>query len=225
MTFFSRIRLNPTRRDTRRLVASPQAMHAVVMGSCPLGASADEGRVLWRLDADVSHDLELFVVSPSQPDFTGLLEQAGWPTLATWDMTPYLPFLDRLRTGQQWRFRLTANPVRSVAVVGERGRVSPHVTVAHQEGWFLSRAQSWGFGVPASTEGSRSVRVGDRHTAGFSRAEPASGGTRRSRVAITTADFRGHLEIEDVDLFRHSLVHGMGRAKAYGCGLMTLAPA
>jgi len=33
----------------------------------------------------------------------------------------------------------------------------------------------------------------------------------------------GRLEVDDVELFRHALLNGMGRAKAYGCGLMTLA--
>lgn len=223
MTYFSRLRLNPTRRETRRLVASPQAMHAAVMGSHPLGSAPDEGRVLWRLDRHSTHELDLYVVSPSQPDFTGLVEQAGWPTLLGWDSTDYGSFLSRLAKGQQWSFRLTANPVRAVAVEGGRGRVTPHVTVAQQEQWLLGHAASWGFALSSAKPGEASVSVRERHTAGFTRATPESGGSSRGRVAITRADFVGRLEVDDVELFRHALAHGMGRAKAYGCGLMTLA--
>ena len=223
MTYFSRIRLNPTRRDTRRLVGSPQVMHAAVMGSHPLGSSPDEGRVLWRLDRHANHDLELFVVSPSQPDFTGLVEQAGWPKVMAWDTTDYGLFLGRLASGQRWAFRLTANPVRAIAVEGGRGRVSPHLTVAQQEDWLIERAPSWGFDIPGTEADTPSLSVRERHTTGFSRATPESGGSGRGRVAITRADFLGHLIVTDGELFRRGLTQGMGRAKAYGCGLMTLA--
>lgn len=223
MTYFSRIRLNPTRRDTRRLVGSPQAMHAAVMGSHPLGSSPDEGRVLWRLDRHANHDLELYVVSPSEPDFTGLVEQAGWPKVMAWDTTDYGLFLGRLGSGQRWAFRLTANPVRAVAVEGGRGRVTPHLTVAQQEQWLIDHGSSWGFEVPNAEPASFSVSVRERHTAGFSRATPGSGGSERGRVAITRADFLGQLVVTDAKLLRRALTYGMGRAKAYGCGLMTLA--
>ncbi len=223
MTVFSRLRLNPTRRETRHLVGSPQAMHAAVMGSHPLGSAPEDGRVLWRLDRHANHELELFVVSPSQPDFTGLVEQAGWPTLMAWDTTDYGPFLRRLANGQQWSFRLTANPVRAVAVAGGRGRVSPHLTVTHQEEWLKGHAAAWGFAVSGDELGATKLTVRERHTADFTRVTPESGGSRRGRVAITRADFVGHLEVIDAERLRESLVHGMGRAKAYGCGLMTLA--
>lgn len=220
---FSRVRLNPTRRHTRRLIASPQSMHAAVLGSHPAGVECDEGRVLWRIDQKASHSIELLVVSPTTPDFTGIVEQAGWPTVETWDTTAYLPFLARLARGQRWRFRLVANPVRSLPVEGGRGRVVPHLTVAHQESWFMARTESWGFRVPERTDGGVALATGGRHTSEFTRASPDGEPIRRGQVSITRAEFEGILEVEDADLLRFSLTHGMGRAKAYGCGLMTLA--
>ena len=38
------------------------------------------------------------------------------------------------------------------------------------------------------------------------------------------ARFRGELEITDTEQLRDTLINGMGRGKAYGCGLLTLAP-
>lgn len=35
--------------------------------------------------------------------------------------------------------------------------------------------------------------------------------------------FEGVLTITEAELFRKALIDGIGRAKAYGCGLMTLA--
>lgn len=229
--FLSRVRLNPTRRQTRKLLTSAQALHATVLGSHPPDGEGDRdgGRVLWRLDQPSRHDLQLYVVSPVRPDFTGLLEGAGWPSTTTWDCTGYHPFLARLAAGQRWHFKLTANPVRSVkrgeAGRATRGTVSPHLTVEQQERWLISRASAWGFHVPENTLGALEVRVGERHTASFARrSEGGDGGRRRDRVAITRASYEGQLEILDADALRLALTAGMGRAKAYGCGLMTLAP-
>ncbi|MCS0601592.1 type I-E CRISPR-associated protein Cas6/Cse3/CasE [Streptomyces sp. LP11] len=43
-------------------------------------------------------------------------------------------------------------------------------------------------------------------------------------VRFTRATFDGRLRITDLAAFRRTLTHGMGKSKAYGCGLMTLAP-
>ena len=36
--------------------------------------------------------------------------------------------------------------------------------------------------------------------------------------------FEGMLTVTDRDAFVHALTHGIGRAKGYGCGLLTIAP-
>lgn len=223
-TYLSRVRLNPTRRATRMFVASPQVLHAAVMQSHFGATSTSEGRVLWRLDSATSARLELFVVSPSRPDFTGLIEQVGWPTTGTWDTTEYDRFLGKLTGGQQWSFALTANPVRALATGGgrgSRGRVSPNVTVDQQHEWLEQRCAGWGFRI-LPTAGGSSVVVSDRVTDSFRR-RPDDQGAGQGRVSITRCDFAGALEVTDAQLLRRSLVGGMGRAKAYGCGLMTLA--
>lgn len=226
MTYLSRIRLNPTRRGTQKLLASPQAMHAAVMGSHPRFLDDRvSGRVLWRIDQPAKHDIQVYVVSPVTPDFTGLLEQAGWPTQPDWDSTEYQPFLDMLDTGQVWRFRVTANPVRVLArTPGDtrrRGRISPHVTADQQRDWLIKSGPTWGFNVPSHDSFGVQAEVRDRHTVRFGR---GSAEASRSTVSLSRASFTGLLTIEDPDALRLALVEGMGRAKAYGCGLMTLAP-
>ncbi|MGC5410083.1 type I-E CRISPR-associated protein Cas6/Cse3/CasE, partial [Streptomyces sp. DT225] len=49
-------------------------------------------------------------------------------------------------------------------------------------------------------------------------------GKRAGRVSIVTVTFDGHLEVTDPAVFRRALMQGIGKAKAYGCGLLTLAP-
>jgi CRISPR system Cascade subunit CasE len=43
------------------------------------------------------------------------------------------------------------------------------------------------------------------------------------QVTVATATFEGVLRIDDPATFRTVLTNGIGHAKAYGCGLMTLA--
>src|SRR5690606_11468644 len=109
--FISRIQLNPRRRDAWRLLGSPQRMQAAVLASFvdpPVGDREGEPRVLWRLDQEKERCF-LYVVSPDEPDFAHLAEQAGWPTTERGTSRPYGAFLARLAPGQQWAFRLTAN--------------------------------------------------------------------------------------------------------------------
>lgn len=215
MTLLTQMQINPQRRGARGLLASPQAMHAAVLSGF---AADDPGRVLWRVDRSASHRVLLYIVSPAAPDLSHLVEQAGWPATEAWRSTDYSPFLARLASGQSWRFRLTANPVESVSRgSGVRGAVRPHVTAAQQEAWLRSRAEGWGFSL------GQEVQVTGRGKDVFGRRDPNAGG-RTGRVTITRAQFDGVLTVSDGERLGTSLVMGMGRAKAYGCGLMTLAP-
>lgn len=219
--YLSRIRLNRRRREAWRLLSSPQRLHAAVLASFPEpqgGRRADEGRVLWRLDAD-HEPVVLYVVSPDRPDFAHLAEQAGWPTTERGESKAYGPLLDRLATGQEWAFRLTANPTRYVRPTeGGRARRVAHVTAAQQQEWLLGKADAHGFAVPLGEHGEPDVVVTARETLAFTR-NGVSG-----RVTISRAQFDGRLTVTDPDALRAALVGGIGAAKAYGCGLLTLAP-
>ena len=206
----SRIQLNPARRQGRRLLASPQAMHAAVLASFP-EPDDERGRTLWRVDHD-GHVVQLYVLSRSTPDFSHLVEQAGWQTRAdTWATRAYAPLLNRVEEGTRWAFRLTANPTRTV----DKKRFG-HVTVAQQLQWLVSRSERWGFSIPVDEATSAPVvTVRDRAMLQFRRAG--------SRVTIARATFEGALLVTDAAAMRDALVMGFGHAKAYGCGLMTLA--
>jgi CRISPR system Cascade subunit CasE len=224
----SRIQINPARRGGQKLLGSPQAMHAAVLHSFP--QTGDErGRVLWRVDRD-QRATWLYVVSGPRPDFAHIVEQAGWATIQTgWDVRSYQSLLGSLTDGQTWGFRLTANPARSTRRAGRQTGAPPsgateeptrskrygHVTVDQQLDWFAQRTTGWGFSVP-ERDGAPDVLVRDRRTERFQR----DGRT----VTISKATFDGALTVVDPDALRHALVAGLGPAKGYGCGLLTLAP-
>lgn len=217
--YLTRFCINAQRRGARHLLASQQRMHAAVLAGFPPTMAG--ARMLWRVDAG-PHRTDLFVVSASRPDLTHLVEQAGWPTQPdqTWQTAAYQPLLDRLAVGQRWAFRLTANPVRSVARGTDvRGQVKAHVTAAQQQDWLLRRAERLGFRIPDGGTALPQLTVKDRRTARFERPRAAAG----RDVTVVMATYEGLLVVTDADALRRALCEGIGRAKAYGCGLLTLA--
>lgn len=216
--FLTRFALNPARRQARFLLGSPQAMHAAVMAGFPPTAperSPDGGRVLWRVDRDGTATW-LYILSPTEPQLTHLAEQAGWSDNSTWATRSYVPLLDRIEKGQPWAFRLFANPVHQITRPdGKRIKVG-HVTVDQQRAWLVDKSTTLGFSVP-SVGGTPAFEVSNRQQRAFRRGQ--------DRVTLATAQFDGTLIVDDVDLLKAALIQGIGRAKGYGCGLLTLAQA
>jgi CRISPR system Cascade subunit CasE len=210
-------------------------------------------RPLWRLDHDPSGAVWLYIVSPARPDLVGLDEQIGWPdSRPQWETKDYAPLLDRLSEGQIWAFRLVANPARTVRQ--DRSRYSTpanaakivgsrvgHMTPVQQAAWLVgkqaysdfpperipafvaaektSRAQRHGFDVVVDQADGLRLIVSDRRKVVMRRAKG-----RGSDIIVAMARFDGVLRIADAVLLRRTLTHGIGHAKAFGCGLLTLAP-
>ncbi|MFC8453571.1 type I-E CRISPR-associated protein Cas6/Cse3/CasE [Kitasatospora sp. NPDC057223] len=235
MPILTRVFLNPLRPGAQKLLGSPQAMHAAVAGAT--GLYDDPGRSLWRLDADLPHRPALLVLTQLEADFTHIVEQAGWPDVAAGKPQgrDYGGLLSRIEAGQRYQFRVTANPVHSVPRgpgAGDaegggggpsgptlaRGKVLGHRTPVHQSRWFLERAGRWGFEVPRTGVGGEpDIRIVRTERLSFGKDKGAR------RVTLQTATFEGLLTVTEPTLFVDALTVGVGRARAYGCGLLTLA--
>ena len=212
--YLTQMKLNPARPGTRRALGSDQVMHAMVLSSFP---HLQEGeRVLWRVDVAARHDVMLYVASPAKPDMTAVVEQAGWPLEPTWRTASYEPLLERLAAGQKWRFRLTANPTRNVSRgPNVRGKVRPCRTAEQQSDWLMGSADR--MGVDFGTSDAPTFQVVGRTTSNFKHRGSAG------RIPMTKATFEGRLTVQDPEKLRTILTSGVGRGKAYGCGLLTLA--
>ncbi len=242
MPYLSRVWLNPLRRQGHRLLGDPQAMHAAVLAGLPHQPVTE--RVLWRVDPRDPRRPDLLVLTGSRPSWEHLTEQAGWPSADDPSdpqvvVRDYQPMLQRLAAGQEFAFRLAANPTQStrrpeVLTTRQKERAADgvlprsvrlgHRTVAHQGEWLTSHARGWGFEVPparssvAMQETVPDLRIIGRTRSSFTR----RGGS--GRVVVQVVTYEGCLRVIDPELLRAAMVNGMGPAKAYGCGLLTLAP-
>lgn len=213
MTYLSRVELNPYRRETITAMNSPQIMHAAVMASFVSTEPQQGSRVLWRID-HIGSSVFLLIQSGSKPDLHHIVDQFGRPdTGQTGDTLDYRPFLDRIQKGKKYRFRIRANPIRSIPTDGKRGKVKAHVTTAQQIEWLLSRAEKCGFTV-VSDENRPKIDVTNRSFMKFDHGN--------STVSIATATFEGILEVLDRELFLDAIQNGIGKAKAYGCGMISV---
>lgn len=260
--YLTRFRFNAARTGARRLLTSPQMLHAAVMSSFPEAPPTPDGgpRVLWRIDYNSAAEVLLYVTSPARPDLTHLVEQAGWPTAEPqgWSTYDYATFLTGLSADSVWAFRLTANPVHSIRrKEGEPTKRTAHRTPRYQIEWLLKQQDRGGFAIVEKAPEARRLERGDEYelavggARGLSfsknsassvmnsispgRGSSSSGKDRsasrgssaaagRNAVRIAAVTYQGRLRVTDPEVFRLRLASGLGKAKAYGCGLMTLAP-
>lgn len=204
--FLSRIPLDVNSRNTLKALNSPSIFH----GAVECSFEGDRMRDLWRIDK-IGDQLYLLLLSEAEPDLISFCQQFGYGD-TEYEIKPYDGLLSRINTGDLYRFRLTANPTRSVPnkEKEKRGKVLACITTEHQKNWLIDRSAKNGFSV---TDDSFDV-VQSRWLRFFK---------KESRtVSLLSVTYEGVLEVTDADLFRTALTNGMGRGKAYGMGMLTV---
>jgi CRISPR system Cascade subunit CasE len=241
MTYLSRILLNPLRTKAQSMLRNPRILHAAVLQG--LAQQPVTERVLWRLDTDKPHQAQLLVLTRSRPSWEHLVEQAGWPAADNAEplIKPYQPLLDQILRGREFAFLLKANPVSATKNIAApspgqkeylataprpRGLRVPHRTVAHQLAWLIDRLpwrvdqpSRWGLRLLSHND-QPAVRIIGRQRLSFTKNLDSGG----HRVVLETATYEGLVRVEDPVAATDALLNGVGPGKAYGLGLITLAP-
>ncbi|MGC5365637.1 type I-E CRISPR-associated protein Cas6/Cse3/CasE [Streptomyces sp. DT24] len=214
MTSLTRIVLDPHHAAVRADLADVDSLHKTLMrlvpdhtGPTPRAAAG----LLFRTEP--GPDPTLLVQTAHTPDLTALPTSYG--TARTLDLTP---LLNSLTLGRTMRYRITAAPTiaRSAGnpthhpVTGKRRGKITHLTGDDAIAWWQRRATAVGL-EPLTISG-------------LPRPFPR---TRLARSApyFTLTQFDGFARITDTGLLTHALTNGIGRAKTYGAGLLSLAPA
>lgn len=222
--FLSLLRLNPHSAHVQRDLRDPHDLHRTIMRAFPPVLDPEyEARAYWgvlhRLETERrTGRLLLYVQSKIEPDWTVLpadyLIDDGMtnPAVKRVDK-PY----QALAAGRVLRFRLRANPTRKVDTksgpAGERrhGKRVPVLGVEAQVSWLVRKAAQHGFELlQVSIAASGSPERVHSHR---------SGGTFQGVV------YEGRLKVLDAERFQEALVQGIGPAKAYGFGLLSVGPA
>lgn len=168
-------------------------------------------RKLWRID-ELNGKQYLMVVSekvPNKESFT------MYGVEGTAQVRLYDTFLDKLQKGQRMRFRATLNPVISLSSgksSGERGKVVPCLSKEEKMKYLLDKSERNGFSLSEDEfciSGMQTKKLYKRDG---------------NDATVSTVTYDGNLTITDPSLFRKVLETGLGKKKAYGCGLLTVIP-
>ena len=216
--YLSRVEVDTNNRRKIKELTHLGAYHDWVEQCFPQEFEKEERtRKLWRIDK-LNGRIYLLIVSQTVPDIDRL-ERYG--VAGSGSCKDYQPFLDSLKEGERYNFRVVLNPVKSVPDgnkgSGRRGRVYPLLAVEKQAAFLKERSEKNGFRL--DDDEYRIVERGFKLT----RREP-SDGQKRKTLRISQAAYEGRLVITDIEKFKKVLSEGMGREKAFGCGMMTVIP-
>lgn len=174
---------------------------------------------LTRLDPQDGH-FRLLLLSAAPP------QRPPWCPTDSW-RSKAIPehFLD----GPAFRFSLVANPTMKLVIRdedGNRKKNGRRVPIVHREdaedkatgklqpgllSWLARKAEAHGFAFDPSR-----VRTVPRARHYF-----IKGGTVGLHTGV---EFQGHLRVTDPGKFREAFARGIGSAKAFGFGMLVLAP-
>lgn len=189
----------------RRICKDPRdrvALHCAVMNLFPrdLPGPADQRRhasnILFRLDNPPTGMPRLLVQAT--------IPLTGTTELPTRDL---MPLMSALTTGSHIQFRVVLNPVKA-AGKDQRWKRTPIVNTLDDPDAITQ------FGLDQLTRaGLESITLTDLPRTDLVRA----------KTALWTAQYDGHAFVANPDWLRDAIRTGIGRSKAYGCGLLSIA--
>lgn len=230
--YLTRLILNPRSRAVWRDLSDCHAMHRTVMSGFPDledDSARDKLGVLWRLESQNRAGLpELLVQSEVLPHWSKLPDDYLHRVPDNPSCKDVGAAYSALESGRLLRFRLLANPTRKIDTrTGPDGkrRNGRRVELTSEEdrlAWLQRKAASGGFELVQVAMGSAlDVQVSPAMRLGGWRRHEAE----KRRLTFGAVSYEGVLKVVDAALFRQTIENGIGTAKAFGFGLLSVAPA
>ncbi len=232
--YLSRMALNPRSREARRDVADCYELHRTVMAMFPKSSDSAEGspRALYRLEAEGRHAIapSVTIQSGVEPDWDRLpagylLGVGARPESKRIDQL--LSHLDRYPA---LAFLLIANPTRKLRITtsGVDGLKPMRVEIRDDQtlmDWLRRKGREGGFeplevrAAPSAGVPIYEVMATSGKRAGVQRRKGA-----HNRLTFGAVRFEGRLRVTDSAAFTQTVTQGVGSAKAFGFGLLSVAP-
>jgi len=234
--YLSWLRLNPLNRAAAANLSRPYELHRTLLRAFPNSDQGGPGRVLFRsepLSRARAGEAPVLVQSEQEPDWIKAVREYPEGLLLAPPESRVVPTV--FQVGTVLRFRLRANPtVRRCNLPDgtrdERRNRPRHALYGEADriAWLVRQGKSRGFQLVASdTTGSSGtealcarydVIVRDEGTM-FTGKKTKTGDSRHYSVL-----FDGRLHVTEPPAFREALRCGIGPGKAFGFGLLSIAP-
>ncbi len=213
--YLSRLMLNPNNRQVwRQHLRNPYKIHQLVMRGFPDETKRCKTQVLHRLEERDDVPV-LMVQSALEPDWSGIdLAYLIRDPFDPWPNPAVRPLNLSLRVKQIFNFRLCANPTIKKVRRDEQGtrRNSNRVPLFQedqQKAWLKHQAEEKGFEV-------LDVAIRQEKTQKIWKAR------NTPPLTLYTVQFDGYLKVLDPDKLLAGIQQGIGPARAFGCGLLSL---
>ena len=238
--YLSRLILDPRSRDVQRDLADCQRLHQRVMSLFPDVPDREDARarlgVLYRLEADTRRGYTLLVQSLVPPVWAALpegylLDTGGDPPNP--ESKPVAQAYDHITAGTILAFRLRANPTKKIDSWQGREGYRPNgrrVELRREEdqiAWIVRKGEQHGFRLlnvklrrDTVTLLPNPPSVDPRPAGRVTGWREDRGGVQRLTFAAVV--YEGLLQVTDAARFRDALIGGVGPAKAYGFGLLSV---
>jgi CRISPR system Cascade subunit CasE len=225
--YLARAYLDSTSRSVRADLAEPEGFHRTVMRAFPENAGPEPRKthaVLYRIDRDGSNRVLLLLQSRSRPALERfpadyLLDIAQDPELAFAGVedNPSIRSMEAeyaaIRERNRYLFRLRANTTKKILTksssegMKRNGKRVPVRGDEERLKWLKRRATLGGFCV---------------HEVLVSEIDAVRSRADGQRRTFAGSVFEGVLSVTDATAFRRVLVGGLGPAKAFGFGLLSI---
>lgn len=218
-----------------RITFNPQVDHQQLAKTL-CSDSYREHQVLWQLfdtDPDARRDfLYRQVIENGRTKYYVLSKRKPVDKTGIWSVDKPKPYNPNLSVGQRLFFMLRANPI--ITVTDSEGKKQRHDIVMHEQKrigfkqmlrterpplhqlihescvkWLELRASVNGFTLEPDTV------IADGYQQHQSRAK-----NQKWPIRYSTIDLQGTLTVTNPELFRNTLFSGIGKSKAFGCGLL-----
>ncbi|MCW5775619.1 MAG: type I-E CRISPR-associated protein Cas6/Cse3/CasE [Phycisphaeraceae bacterium] len=235
--YLSLLELDSGSRQVRSELAHPYEMHRTLMRGFPQAATEArrEYGVLFRAEPDEQLGrVAVYVQSLVEPDWS-YLRNGEYLVREPEPPKDLARAYGRLRSGQELRFRIRANPTRRIARPkhGDEGIKGKRVALLREDqqaAWLARKGRERVKGCPGGFELlTREVVEPDGRRCQFPSVNicdegPQWGQRNGGTLTHVAVRFDGILRITDADAFRATLARGIGPGKAFGFGLLSIAP-
>ena len=222
--FLSKLTLNVRHHAVRRDFRLPYEMHKTILSRGFDGIDKEAiGRVLFRVDTSEFGPPILLVQSQRESNWSKLDE--GYTCRAVEQKA----YDSSFETGQRLRFRLRANPTWRKSHDDKLKNRLPYFSEEDQLRWLIRKGQLAGFKLLGQWLDSTDPLSGEpKPIPNFSVDVIPDGRSfvlKEEKGWHLAVRFEGVLEVTDPIQLRQAIAQGIGSAKGYGFGLLSVAPA
>lgn len=206
--YLSRLSLDPAKRQVQAEIANRYQLHRTLLAQFASNTRNDIG-LLYRLEVDDQYEFKpiiLLVQSQVEPTWDQLQLKG-----LLWQPAEVKTFNVRVDDGEQFYFRLLANPTLRRAKGEWAGKRVEIRAFADQKAWLERKGYDNGFTI-------LSLNLIDKGKLISQKFE----NEQKHSIQHQAVLFEGLLEVSNSELIRKAIIQGIGSAKGFGFGLLSL---